>query len=132
MKKIILLSLTILSSLYLTACANTDSQPVPVSPTPTDTLAITENVTPTSNTITVNSSESVCVIPDIAQIVYSVRTEAKTAGDCQQQNATALNRNHICHDAAAHTCKTPLSDRQDLPQRSPQIGCVGGVHFLLR
>lgn len=92
MKKIILLSLTILSSLYLTACANTDSQPVPVSPTPTDTLAITENVTPTSNTITVNSSESVCVIPDIAQIVYSVRTEAKTAGDCQQQNATAVSK----------------------------------------
>ena len=82
MKKIILLSLTILSSLSLTACANNDSQPVPISPTPTDTLTMTEIVTPSLNTITVNSSESVCVIPDIAQIVYSVRTEAKTAGDC--------------------------------------------------
>ena len=92
MKKIILLSLTILSSLSLTACANNDSQPVPISPTPTDTLTMTEIVTPSLNTITVNSSESVCVIPDIAQIVYSVRTEAKTAGDCQQQNATDVSK----------------------------------------
>ncbi len=92
MKKIILLSLTILSSLSLTACANNDSQPVPVSPTPTDTLTMTEIVTPSLNTITVNSSESVCVIPDIAQIVYSVRTEAKTAGDCQQQNAADVSK----------------------------------------
>lgn len=53
---------------------------------------MTEIVTPSSNTITVNSSESVCVIPDIAQIVYSVRTEAKTAGDCQQQKATAVSK----------------------------------------
>ena len=38
------------------------------------------------NTITVNSSEKVAVIPDIAEIVYAVRTEAGDAASCQQKN----------------------------------------------
>ena len=38
----------------------------------------------TGNTISVNSRESVTVVPDIAQVVYSVRTEDKTAAGCQQ------------------------------------------------
>lgn len=43
------------------------------------------------NTITVNSSENVTVVPDIAEVVYAVRTEAKNAADCQQKNAEAVN-----------------------------------------
>lgn len=39
------------------------------------------------NTISVNSSEKVAVIPDIAEIVYAVRTEAGDAASCQQKNA---------------------------------------------
>ncbi len=38
------------------------------------------------NVISVNSSETVTVIPDIAEIVYAVRTEAKDAASCQQKN----------------------------------------------
>lgn len=38
------------------------------------------------NTITVNSSEKVAVIPDIAEIVYAVRTEAGDAASCQKKN----------------------------------------------
>lgn len=44
------------------------------------------------NSITVNSSEKVTVVPDIAEIVYSVRTEAKEAADCQQQNSAAVSQ----------------------------------------
>lgn len=43
------------------------------------------------NTISVNSRESVTVVPDIAQVVYSVRTEDKTAAGCQQKNGEALS-----------------------------------------
>ncbi len=43
------------------------------------------------NRITVNSSEKVTVVPDIAEIVYSVRTEAREAAACQQQNAEAVS-----------------------------------------
>ena len=42
------------------------------------------------NTIQVNSSEKVTVIPDIAEVVYAVRTEDKEAATCQQNNNEAV------------------------------------------
>ena len=45
-----------------------------------------------TNSIIVNSSEKITVTPDIAEVVYSVRTEAKEAADCQQQNAEAVSQ----------------------------------------
>ncbi|MCM1125864.1 MAG: SIMPL domain-containing protein [Lachnospiraceae bacterium] len=45
----------------------------------------------TGNSISVKSSEAVNVTPDIAQIVYSVRTEEKTASGCQQGNGEAVS-----------------------------------------
>lgn len=45
----------------------------------------------TGNIISVKSSETVNVVPDIAQIVYSVRTEEKTASACQQNNMEAVS-----------------------------------------
>lgn len=44
----------------------------------------------TGNIVSVKSQETVNIVPDIAQIVYAVRTEAKTASDCQQQNSEAV------------------------------------------
>lgn len=43
------------------------------------------------NTITVNSSETVTVVPDIAQVIYAVRTEAKDAASCQTKNTENVN-----------------------------------------
>lgn len=44
------------------------------------------------HSITVNSSEKVSVVPDIAQIVYAVRTKETEAADCQQKNAEAVGK----------------------------------------
>ncbi len=44
------------------------------------------------NTITVNSSEKVSIVPDIAEVVYAVRTEAKEASACQQKNTEDINQ----------------------------------------
>lgn len=44
------------------------------------------------NTIQVNSSEKVTVIPDIAEVVYAVRTEDKEAATCQQNNNDAVTQ----------------------------------------
>lgn len=44
------------------------------------------------NSITVNSSENVTVVPDIAEVVYAVRTEASDAAACQQQNAESVRQ----------------------------------------
>ena len=40
--------------------------------------------------ITVNSSEAVTIVPDIAEVVYSVRTNNSTAAGCQQQNSESV------------------------------------------
>ena len=45
----------------------------------------------TGNIISVKSQETVNIVPDIAQIVYAVRTEGKTASDCQKQNSEAVS-----------------------------------------
>lgn len=45
-----------------------------------------------TNSIVVNSSEKVTVIPDIAEVVYSVRTEDKNAAACQQKNTEAVSQ----------------------------------------
>lgn len=44
------------------------------------------------NTIIVNSSEEVAIVPDIAEVVYSVRTKDSTAAGCQQKNAEAVSQ----------------------------------------
>lgn len=44
------------------------------------------------NSIIVNSSETVTVVPDIAEVVYSVRTQAKDAAECQQKNSEAVGK----------------------------------------
>lgn len=44
------------------------------------------------HSITVNSSEKVSVVPDIAQIVYAVRTKETEAAGCQQKNAEAVGK----------------------------------------
>lgn len=46
----------------------------------------------TSRSITVNSSETVSVAPDIAEIVYSVRTENTNASTCHTKNAESVNQ----------------------------------------
>lgn len=45
-----------------------------------------------ANSIIVNSSEKVTVVPDIAQVVYSVRTQAREAAACQQQNRSQVSQ----------------------------------------
>ncbi len=54
--------------------------------------AAAPSVSACQNSIIVNSSEKVTVIPDIAQVVYSVRTQAREAADCQQQNSESVGQ----------------------------------------
>lgn len=44
------------------------------------------------NSISVNSSEKVTAVPDIAQVEYSVRTEAGDAAACQQKNTESVSQ----------------------------------------
>lgn len=62
-----------------------------------DTLKV-QNVGAAENVITVTGREEVKVVPDMAQIEYSVYTREDTAAACQEQNAKDL-------DAAIQTLK---------------------------
>ncbi len=100
-KAILPIILTAITALALTACQNNsavsdaqtaeDGQAAPT--TEKDVvLDLGNKITYyTDNIVSVNSSETVSVVPDIAQVVYSVRTEAKTASDCQQKNSEAVS-----------------------------------------
>lgn len=51
-----------------------------------------ENPEAAQNMITVTGKEEVKVVPDMAEIIFAVRTEAESAEACQQQNAETLNQ----------------------------------------
>ncbi len=83
---ITLLTLTpLMVSAVLTACS------APAAPSVSFPTAIqVQNAD--NQVITVSSSQEVYVTPDIAQLVFSVTTEAKTAEECQQKNTESLNQ----------------------------------------
>ncbi|WP_289284785.1 SIMPL domain-containing protein [Parablautia intestinalis] len=71
--------------------SDTDNNPsAPSDGAPAATGSLTSQYHP--NSITVNSSENVTVIPDIAEVVYAVRTQASDAAACQQQNAESVGQ----------------------------------------
>lgn len=74
-KKYLLPALLTVSCLGLTACGQTAAVP--------DTIKV-ENVE--SQVITVESSETVKVVPDVAQVIFAVYTQAQNPEDCQTQN----------------------------------------------
>lgn len=102
MKKTVFTLCISLFALTLSACnakpaqtqsPETEAQ-VPVSnitePITSRTVLYDTSFSPDS--VTVLSSESVSVIPDIAEVVYSVRTKDNEAAGCQQKNAESVSR----------------------------------------
>lgn len=91
-----LISLAFSISVLCTACGSAVEGSAN-GPTGSETIPETVSAAPATNTnvssansernvISVNSSETITVVPDIAEIVYAVRTEAKDAASCQQKN----------------------------------------------
>ena len=75
--------LAAVSAIGLTACTQgSASAPIP------DTIKV-ENVK--DNVITVQSTEEVKVVPDMAELVFSVTTQAADAKACQEQNSKDLD-----------------------------------------
>ena len=91
-----LISLAFSISVLCTACGSAVEGSAN-GPAGSETIPETVSAAPATNTnvssansernvISVNSSETITVVPDIAEIVYAVRTEAKDAASCQQKN----------------------------------------------
>ena len=52
---------------------------------------VVQNQDVSANQLTVSGKEEVRVVPDMAEIVFSIRTQKPTAQECQQENAKNLN-----------------------------------------
>ncbi len=85
MKKQLTIAILAASFGILTACgtASASSASLPSSIQIEDT---------SSQVITVTSSETVQITPDIAQLVFAIHSQEKTAKDCQHQNMVSLNQ----------------------------------------
>lgn len=51
-----------------------------------------ENVESGTEKITVTGKEEVRVVPDMAEVIYAVRTEAETAEECQHKNSESVTQ----------------------------------------
>lgn len=100
MKKLLLIPVVTLMTIGLTACGNPGTEDLTgennaeagAENLSEDVQTVQNQNTDVHNTIIVNSSEEVSVAPDIAEIVYSVRTKDSTAAGCQQKNSEAVNQ----------------------------------------
>lgn len=75
-----------------TQSADTSAANTPTTGVGTASSFTVSSLTDSRNTITVNSTEQVTVAPDIAEVVYAVRTEARDAAACQQKNTEDISR----------------------------------------
>lgn len=94
MKKIHVLLLLGIFSAGIMGCRSVASENVQIGELPAQISApaMSPSDSGEANSILVNSSEKVAVVPDIAEVVYSVRTKAKDAADCQQQNSVSVSQ----------------------------------------
>lgn len=91
MKKHRYLGLIAAGMLAVTACGTPAVSPAgaPAEFTFPSSIQIEDN---NNDVISVVSKEEVFVVPDIAEIVFSIRTEEKTAKQCQQSNTETLHQ----------------------------------------
>lgn len=79
------LSCFILGSVMLSACSSTVSQPA------IPEVIQVQQVEKNENRISLVSSETVEVVPDMAELQVTIRTENKDTAKCQQENTENLN-----------------------------------------
>lgn len=89
-RRLTFIILSILSLSLLAGCnsakTGTASAPAPVQTGVASPTQAPGNSNNAFQSITVNSTEEVTVTPDIAQVIYGVRTEAASSADCQKKN----------------------------------------------
>ena len=76
----------IIGSTILSACSAPISQPAFPETIQVQTVPLQENK------ISMTSRETVEVVPDMAEIIITIRTEDKSASNCQQENTEKLNQ----------------------------------------
>lgn len=88
----IITSASLTALLTLTGCAAASRQTTAEPPQSLPPQSVSTPSESQIQTVTVNSTEKVTVTPDIAQIVYSVQTQADEPEACQQKNTEETER----------------------------------------
>lgn len=124
-KHIVMVAFSALCALFLTAC-NGAAAPAAGGNAQIPGKIQVENTDP--QVITVNASESVKVVPDMAQVVYGVRTQNEEAGKCQEEASEKMNqivaalKEFGIEEKSIQTSNYDLSPMQDWKNNGEIIG----------
>lgn len=124
-KHIVMVAFSALCALLLTACNGAAAPAAGGSVQLPDKIKV-ENTD--SQVITVNASESVKVVPDMAQVIYGITTQGKDAGKCQEETAEKMDqliatlKELGIEDKSIQTSNYDLSPRQDWNNNGAIIG----------
>ncbi len=80
----------VMGSVMLSACASPVSAPVTMPEFP-EVIQV-QTMPEQENKVSLTSSETIEVVPDMAQVTVTIRTEEKTASACQQENTEKLDQ----------------------------------------
>lgn len=124
-KHIVAVAFGALCALFLTACNGTAAPAAGGSVQVPDRIQI-EN--PDSQVITVNASESVKVVPDMAQVIYGITTQNEDAAKCQEETAKKMNqliatlKELGIEEKSIQTSNYDLNPRQDWNNNGAIVG----------
>ena len=88
MKKHLIITILAAGMLATAACSAPAAAPVSEINFPSS-IQVEDN---SNHVISVTSSEKVFVVPDMAELIFRINSEDKTADGCQQKNTEALNK----------------------------------------
>lgn len=124
-KHIVAVAFGALCALFLTACNGTAAPAAGGSVQVPDRIQI-ENAD--SQVITVNASESVKVVPDMAQVIYGITTQNEDAAKCQEETAEKMNqliatlKELGIEEKSIQTSNYDLNPRQDWNNNGAIVG----------
>lgn len=124
-KHIVAVAFGALCALFLTACNGTAAPAAGGSVQVPDRIQI-ENTD--SQVITVNASESVKVVPDMAQVIYGITTQNEDAAKCQEETAKKMNqliatlKELGIEEKSIQTSNYDLNPRQDWNNNGAIVG----------
>ena len=124
-KHIVMVAFSALCALFLTACNGAAAPAAGGSVQVPDKIQI-ENTD--SQVITVNASESVKVVPDMAQVIYGITTKNEDAGKSQEETAEKMDqliatlKELGIEEKSIQTSNFDLNPRQDWNNNGAIVG----------
>lgn len=124
-RHIVIVAFSALCALLLTACNGAAAPAAGGNVQVPDKIQIENTDT---QVITVNASESVKVVPDMAQVIYGITTQSEDAGKCQEETAEKMNqliatlKELGIEEKSIQTSNYDLNPRQDWNNNGAIVG----------